>query len=60
MKNSRITADNAENIGGICGYGGLITDCFTSSLTISGGDNAGGIVGNACNVTGCLVRLKLI
>lgn len=56
VKNSRITADNAENIGGICGYGGLITDCFTSSLTISGGDNAGGIVGNACNVTGCLVN----
>ena len=56
VKNSRIAADDAENIGGICGYGGLITDCFTSSLTISGGGNAGGIVGNACNVTGCLVN----
>ena len=56
VKNSKIRADKAENIGGICGYGGNITDCFVNFLTISGGENAGGIVGNACNVTGCLVN----
>lgn len=39
--NSKITADGAENIGGICGFGGK---------------SIGGIVGNACTVTGCIAN----
>lgn len=56
VKNSKITADNAENVGGICGYGGSISDCFVNSLTVSGGEYVGGIVGNACTVSGCLAN----
>lgn len=56
VTNSKITADNAENVGGICGYGGIVSDCYVSSLSISGGKNSGGIVGNACTVTGCLAN----
>lgn len=56
VKNSKIIAENAESIGGICGYGGIISDCYVNSLTISGGKNTGGIVGNACTVTGCLAN----
>lgn len=56
VKNSKITADNAENVGGICGYGGSISDCYVNSLTVSGGENVGGIVGNACSVTGSLAN----
>lgn len=56
VKNSKITADNAENVGGICGYGGNISDCFVNSLTVSGGNCVGGIVGNACSVTGSLAN----
>lgn len=45
--NSKITADGAENIGGICGFGGDISECMADGITVSGGKNIGGIVGNA-------------
>lgn len=45
--NSKITADGAENIGGICGFGGNISDCMADGITFSGGRNSGGIVGTA-------------
>lgn len=54
--NAKIRAENAPNVGGICGNGGIITDCFVSELTVNGGKNAGGIVGNAYSVTGSLVN----
>lgn len=54
--NSKITADGAENIGGICGFGGDISDCMTDGITVSGGKSIGGIVGNACTVTGCVAN----
>lgn len=54
--NSKITADGAENIGGICGFGGDISDCMADGITVSGGKNIGGIVGNACTVTGCIAN----
>lgn len=54
--NSKITADGAENIGGICGFGGNISDCMADGITFSGGRNSGGIVGNACTVTGCIAN----
>lgn len=53
---SKIDGDNAENVGGICGYGGMISDCLASEIAINGGGNVGGIVGNACSVTGCLTN----
>ena len=56
VKNSKIDAENAENVGGICGYGGMISDCFASDVSISGGEVVGGIVGNACSVTGSLAN----
>lgn len=54
--NSKITADGAENIGGICGFGGDISDCMADGITVSGGKSIGGIVGNACIVTGCIAN----
>lgn len=54
--NSKITADGAENIGGICGFGGNISDCMADGITFSGGRNSDGIVGNACTVTGCIAN----
>ncbi len=54
--NSKITADGAENVGGICGFGGDISDCMTDGITVSGGKSIGGIVGNACTVTGCIAN----
>ena len=54
--NSKITADGAENIGGICGFGGDISDCMADGITVSGGKSIGGIVGNACTVTGCIAN----
>lgn len=56
VQNSKITADGAENIGGICGFGGDISDCMADGITFSGGRNSGGIVGNACTVTGCIAN----
>lgn len=54
--NSKITADGAENIGGICGFGGDISDCIADGIAVSGGKSIGGIVGNACTVTGCIAN----
>lgn len=54
--NSKITADGADNIGGICGFGGDISDCMADGITVSGGKSIGGIVGNACTVTGCIAN----
>lgn len=54
--NSKITADGAENIGGICGFGGDISDCTADGIAVSGGKSIGGIVGNACTVTGCIAN----
>lgn len=54
--NSKITADGADNVGGICGYGGAVSDCMASGITFSGGTNIGGIVGNAYTATGCLAN----
>lgn len=54
--NSKITADGAENIGGICGFGGDISDCTADEIAVSGGKSIGGIVGNACTVTGCIAN----
>ena len=56
VQNSKITADGAENIGGICGFGGDISDCMADGITVSGGKSIGGIVGNACIVTGCIAN----
>lgn len=56
VKNSKIDGENAVNIGGICGYGGMISDCYASEVSISGGEVVGGIVGNACSVTGSLAN----
>lgn len=54
--NSKITSDGAENVGGICGFGGDISDCMADGITVSGGKSIGGIVGNACTVTGCIAN----
>ena len=54
--NSNITADCAENIGGICGFGGDISNCMADGIAVSGGKSIGGIVGNACTVTGCIAN----
>lgn len=54
--NSKITADGAENVGGICGFGGDISDCMADGIAVSGGKSIGGIVGNACTVTGCIAN----
>jgi len=54
--NSKITADGAENVGGICGFGGDISNCMADGITVSGGKSIGGIVGNACTVTGCIAN----
>lgn len=54
--NSKITADGADNVGGICGYGGAVSDCMASGITFSGGTNIGGIVGNAYTATGCIAN----
>ena len=56
VTNCKITADGAENVGGICGYGGAISDSMADGITISGGENIGGIVGNAYSVTSCLAN----
>lgn len=53
---SKIDGNNAENVGGICGYGGMISDCLVNEISISGGDSVGGIVGNACYVIGSLAN----
>lgn len=54
--NSKITADGAENVGGICGFGGDISNCMADGITVSGGKSIGGVVGNACIVTGCIAN----
>lgn len=54
--NSKITADGAENVGGICGFGGDISNCMADGITVSGGKSIGGVVGNACTVTGCIAN----
>lgn len=56
VKNSKLDGENAVNVGGVCGYGGVISDCLASEIAIGGGDNVGGIVGNACTVTGSLAN----
>ena len=56
VKNGKIDGEKAANVGGICGYGGNISDCYASEDAINGGENIGGIVGNACEVTGCLTN----
>ena len=56
VKNSKIESENAENVGGLVGYGGVISYCHASEISISGGENVGGIVGNACKVSGCLAN----
>ena len=53
---SKIDGEGAKNIGGICGYGGAISDCYASEISIDGGEVVGGIVGNACTVSGCLAN----
>ena len=54
--NSKITSDGAENVGGICGFGGDISNCMADGITVSGGKSIGGVVGNACIVTGCIAN----
>ena len=54
--NSKITADGAENVGGICGFGGDISNCMADGITVSGGKSIGGVVGNACIVIGCIAN----
>lgn len=56
VKNSKLDGENAVNVGGICGFGGMISDCYVNEMSINGGDNVGGIVGNACTVTGSLAN----
>jgi len=56
VKSSKLDGENAVNIGGICGYGGVISDCLASEIDINGGENVGGIVGNACSVTGSIAN----
>lgn len=56
VKNSKIECGKAENAGGICGFGGVISDCCASEITLSDGENVGGIVGHACTVTGSLAN----
>lgn len=56
VMNSKLDGESAVNVGGICGYGGVISDCLASNIAINGGDNVGGIVGNACTVTGSLAN----
>lgn len=56
VRKSKIDGGSAKNIGGICGYGGVISDCLANEIAINGGENVGGIVGNACSVTGCLAN----
>lgn len=58
--NSRIFAENADFIGMICGYGGVIENCIVDSNTIYGSGIVGGIVGNACTVKGCISRYTTI
>ena len=53
---SKIDGENAKNVGGICGYGGTISDCYVNEVSITSGENVGGIVGNACTVTGSLAN----
>lgn len=56
VQKSKIDGDKAKNVGGICGYGGVISDCFVNEVAITDGENVGGIVGNACSVTGSLAN----
>lgn len=56
VTNCKISADSSDIVGGICGYGGAVSDCYASGITISGGGSAGGIVGNAYSVTGCIAN----
>lgn len=56
VQKSKIDGDKAKNVGGICGYGGVISDCFVNEIAITDGENVGGIVGNACSVTGSLAN----
>lgn len=54
---STIASDSTvKNVGGLCGYGGIIENCIVDNVSIDGGEIAGGIVGNACTVKGCLSR----
>ncbi len=53
---SKINGEGAENVGGICGYGGIISDCYVNEIAFTDGENVGGIVGNACSVTGSLAN----
>ncbi len=54
--NSTIYTDGTvKNVGGICGYGGIIDNCISISNSIHGNATAvGGIVGNACTVNGSI------
>lgn len=56
VRNSKIEGEGAANIGGLVGYGGVISYCYASEILINGGENVGGIVGNACTVSGCLAN----
>ena len=56
VRNSKIEGEGAANIGGLVGYGGIISYCYASEISINGGENVGGIVGNACTVSGCLAN----
>ena len=54
VKNSKIEGEDAENIGGLVGSGGIISYCYAKEISIDGGECVGGIVGNACMVNGSL------
>lgn len=49
--NSKITADGAENIGGIVGNACIVTGCIANNITVSGSAvSVGGIAGTAYGV----------
>jgi len=55
VSDCKITGENAENIGGIVGFGGNVEYCLAEKVTINGTcEAAGGIAGNACTVKGSL------
>lgn len=56
VKNGKIEGGKAKNAGGICGYGGIISNCYVSEIGLTDGECVGGIVGNACTVTGSLAN----
>ena len=56
VKNCKINGESADNVGGIGGYGGIISDCYAEQVEIIDGKTVGGIVGNACTVNGCITK----